>query len=203
MPKVRASSGTMGTMCLPMFLSFSSTPRMRTKAMVVEISRSPVPSSSDWKAVERRHRQRRRVRLARRQVAAERLAPRLQVAHLLAVLGRLAERHVGDVVIGERDVEAVAQLAQRLLVQLLLLVRDHLALGRLAEAEALDGLAQDHGRPALVCDGRGVGRIDLAAHRGRRGSGARCRRPTCWRPSPSAPDPCRRNARACTRRPWP
>jgi hypothetical protein len=45
MPKVRASSGTIGTMCLPMPLSFSSTARMRTNAIVVEISRSPVPSS--------------------------------------------------------------------------------------------------------------------------------------------------------------
>ena len=50
MPKVRASSGTMGTTCLPRFLSRSSTPRMRTKAMVVEMARSPVPSSTDWKA---------------------------------------------------------------------------------------------------------------------------------------------------------
>ncbi len=47
MPKVRASSGTIGTTLRPMFLSFSSTVRMRTNAMVVEISRSPVPSSSD------------------------------------------------------------------------------------------------------------------------------------------------------------
>ena len=46
MPKVRASSGTIGTMCLPMFLSLSSAVRMRTNAIVVEISRSPVPSSS-------------------------------------------------------------------------------------------------------------------------------------------------------------
>ncbi len=46
MPKVRASSGTMGTMCLPMFLSFTKVVSMRTSAMVVEISRSPVPSSS-------------------------------------------------------------------------------------------------------------------------------------------------------------
>jgi hypothetical protein len=45
MPKVRASSGTIGTMFLPMFLSFSSAVRMRTNAIVVEISRSPVPSS--------------------------------------------------------------------------------------------------------------------------------------------------------------
>ena len=45
MPKVRASSGTMGTMCLPTFLSLMSVVSMRTNAMVVEISRSFVPSS--------------------------------------------------------------------------------------------------------------------------------------------------------------
>ena len=44
MPKVRASSGTIGTMFLPMVLSLSSTVSRRTNAMVVEISRSPVPS---------------------------------------------------------------------------------------------------------------------------------------------------------------
>ncbi|MNC40114.1 hypothetical protein D3C75_888050 [compost metagenome] len=44
MPKVRASSGMIGTMRLPRSLSLTSCERMRTKAMVVEISRSPVPS---------------------------------------------------------------------------------------------------------------------------------------------------------------
>ncbi len=50
MPKVRASSGTIGTMFLPMFLSFSSVVRIRTNAIVVEISRSPLPSSNALKA---------------------------------------------------------------------------------------------------------------------------------------------------------
>ncbi len=50
MPKVRASSGTIGTMRLPMLLSRVSAVRMRTNAMVVEISRSPVPSSCAPKA---------------------------------------------------------------------------------------------------------------------------------------------------------
>ena len=45
MPKVRASSGTMGTMLLPMFLSRASVDSMRTKAIVVEISRSPLSLS--------------------------------------------------------------------------------------------------------------------------------------------------------------
>ena len=47
MPKVRDSSGTIGTTFLPMALSFTSAVSMRTKAIVVEISRpSPVASSS-------------------------------------------------------------------------------------------------------------------------------------------------------------
>ena len=45
MPKVRDSSGTIGTTFFPTFLSRSSVVRIRTKAMVVEISRSPVPLS--------------------------------------------------------------------------------------------------------------------------------------------------------------
>src|SRR5918912_48952 len=50
MPKVRLSSGTMGTTCLPIFLSRSSVLRMRTNAMVVEISRPSVPLSWPSKA---------------------------------------------------------------------------------------------------------------------------------------------------------
>ena len=42
MPKVRDSSGTIGTMCLPIFLSRSSVCRICTNAIVVEISRSSV-----------------------------------------------------------------------------------------------------------------------------------------------------------------
>ena len=48
MPKVRDSSGTIGTTCLPMALSRTSVPSICTKAIVVEISRSPVFSSRRW-----------------------------------------------------------------------------------------------------------------------------------------------------------
>ena len=44
MPKVRASSGTMGTSSLPISLSRSSFDRMRTNTMVVDTGRSPVPA---------------------------------------------------------------------------------------------------------------------------------------------------------------
>ncbi len=43
MPKVRASSGTIGTMSLPISWSRSSLASMRTKAIVVETSRPSVP----------------------------------------------------------------------------------------------------------------------------------------------------------------
>src|SRR5438552_998923 len=45
MPNVRDSSGTIGTTWWPMVLSRISVDRIRTNAIVVEISRSPVPSS--------------------------------------------------------------------------------------------------------------------------------------------------------------
>lgn len=48
MPKVRDSSGTIGTMRLPMALSRTSVPSICTKAIVVEISRPPVFSSKRW-----------------------------------------------------------------------------------------------------------------------------------------------------------
>ena len=41
MPNVRDSSGTIGTMCLPIVLSRTSVPSICTNAIVVEISRSP------------------------------------------------------------------------------------------------------------------------------------------------------------------
>ena len=45
MPNVRDSSGTIGTMWGPSCLSRTSVLRTRTNAIVVEISRSPVPPS--------------------------------------------------------------------------------------------------------------------------------------------------------------
>jgi hypothetical protein len=46
MPKVRASSGTMGTTCLPSDLSRTRAVSMRTNAIVVEISRSVALSTA-------------------------------------------------------------------------------------------------------------------------------------------------------------
>ena len=43
MPKVRASSGTIGTTCLPISSSFSSFDSIFTNTIVVDAVRSPVP----------------------------------------------------------------------------------------------------------------------------------------------------------------
>ena len=155
MPKVRASSGTIGTTCLPMFLSFTSICRMRTSAMVVENSRSPDACSSESKASSAGTSSARRIGAPLRQVAAEHLAPLAQVLHLLAVFGRLLERRVGDLLVGDLHEDAIAEFLERLVVELLLLVRDVLALAPAAHHEAFDGLREDHGRLALVIH-RGV-----------------------------------------------
>ena len=149
MPKVRDSSGTIGTTCLPIFLSRSSVFSIRTNAIVVEISRSPVGLSWAPKA-ESSGTASARALPPRRKRPAERGSPLAQVALLGAACGQLQERHLVDVVVGEGDVEAVAESPQLLLRHLLLLVRDVLALAGLAHAVALDGLGEDHGgRPAL------------------------------------------------------
>ena len=47
-----------------------------------------------------------------------------------------------QLLVGDRDLEAVAESAQRVLRHLLGLVRDHLAFARFAHAVALDGLGR-------------------------------------------------------------
>src|SRR5690606_30021593 len=73
-------------------------------------------------------------RAPRRHGAAEGAPPLAEVVHLRAVLGGPVERRAHDLLIGERDVEAIAEAQELLLVQRLLLVRDVLAFARLAEA---------------------------------------------------------------------
>ena len=76
---------------------------------------------------------------------------------------------VADLVVGEVELEAVAEGEQRLLVHLLLLVGDVLALAGLAHPVALDRLGEDHRRLALVADGLLRRRRRPSAGRGRRG----------------------------------
>ena len=134
----------------------------RTNAIVVEISRSPVPSSCDSKISSGGTASgcstfRRRAG----QVPAERLAALAHVGHLRRVVGRLVEGDLVDLLVGDLELEAVAEDPQRVLVHLLLLVRDVLALAGLAHPVALDGLREDDGRAARRALGRGVGRVDL------------------------------------------
>ena len=162
MPKVRDSSGTIGTTCLPICLSRTSVDRIRTNAIVVEIARSAVPSSWVLKFSSGGHGQRlRRAPAAHRQPAAERLAALAQVGHLRRVLRRLVEGLLGDLLVGELQPEAVPEGVQRLVGHLLLLVGDVLALAGRAHPVALDRLGEDHRRAALGAHRLGVGRVDL------------------------------------------
>ena len=112
--------------------------------------------------LERRHRQRLGVGPTGGKVATQGLASSAHVLQFRAVRRRPRERQVGDLLVGDGDVEAVAESAQVVVRQLLLLVRDHLALARLAHAEPLHRLGEDHGRLATVRAGGGIRRVDLA-----------------------------------------
>src|SRR5215218_1555566 len=110
---------------------------------------------------ERRHFQRLRLRPARRQGAAERAAPLAQVVQLRAALLEAEEGDLLELLVGQRQAEAVAELLQVRLAHLLLLVGDVLALTGLAHAVALDGLGEDDGGLAPVRHRRGVSGVDL------------------------------------------
>ena len=128
MPNVRDSSGTIGTMCLPSVLSRSSICRICTNAIVVEISRSSVLFRNRSNAASSGIAQRLGLAPARRQVAAELHPPRAHVLELRRAVVELDVRHFLELVVGDRNVEAVAEAAERLDVHLLLLVRDVLRL---------------------------------------------------------------------------
>ena len=83
------------------------------------------------------------------------------VVGFAAIVRGTVERRTHDLFIGERDVEAVAELHQLALVELFLLMGDVAALAGLAEPVALDRAGQNHGRRTLVRDRGGVGGVDL------------------------------------------
>ena len=66
-----------------------------------------------------------------------------------------------DFGVGHRNVEAVAELLERLDIHLLGLMRHHLRFAGRAHAIALDGLGEDQRRLALVLGRRLVGRENL------------------------------------------
>ena len=131
--------------------------------------------------------------------AAQRLAALVQVLHLRAVVRRLVERRLGDLLVGDRNAEPRAELAQLVFVQLLLLVRDVAAFAGLAQAVALDRLGEDDRRRALVLDGGLVGGVDLfrvvaAAAQ----LAAAARRTGASTMLEQLADTCRRSARGCS-----
>ncbi len=115
-----------------------------------DLALSPLPSQHRIEALERRHGQRRRGRLARRQVAAELRAVIAQIAHLLAVLGGLAERQslrflVADTGMLKRSRSSRSESSSSFFCWCATIWPS----AGLAQAESLDGLRQDHGRRAL------------------------------------------------------
>jgi hypothetical protein len=81
--------------------------------------------------------------------------------HLLAVRGRLIEWGGGELIVGDRDIEAVAEGLEGHLAHLFLGVGDVHPLAGHPHPVALDGLGQDHGRLAARFHGRGIGVVDL------------------------------------------
>ena len=161
MPNVRDSSGTIGTTRVPICLSRSSVFSTRTKAIVVEISRSPVSFSCAPKADSGGTSSASAVRRRGGQAAAERVAPLVQVAHLRAVGRRDVERGLRDLLRRQVEAEALPERRQRALRHLLLLMGDVLALAGLPHPVALDRLGEDHGGLAGLRDRRGVGGVHL------------------------------------------
>ncbi len=162
MPKVRLSSGTIGTMREPIALSRSSVVRMRTKAMVVEISRpSAVGFNSASKAASGGIAS---GALARRRAGSEPpSAARRSRRYFISALSS-ASRTNGILPMSSSETgmwKRSRKRLQRLVADLLLLMGDHLALARLAHAVALDGLGENDGRLALVLRGGLVGGVDL------------------------------------------
>jgi hypothetical protein len=95
MPNVRASSGMIGTQRLPMPLSFMRSLSRRTKAIVVATFCLPEPRLMSPNAGESG--MGRGLAFVRRDgtVAAQRLAPLLEVGHLLGVLAQGRRRAAG------------------------------------------------------------------------------------------------------------
>ena len=110
---------------------------------------------------ERRHDQRRCGRIARRQITAQSGAPLLKVSQLFAVLGGLSERQAGNFLVGNLNIEAIADFLEILVGEFFLLMGGVQTFARLAHAEAFDGFRQNHGGRTRMRDRRSIGGIDL------------------------------------------
>ena len=146
MPKVRASSGTMGTMRRPSPGSRSSLARTRTSTMVVEARRPRLPWWNSSKSPSAGGGEGAAVSERSGHEPAQGPPPLQQVADLGAVLRRPVEGQLLHLLVGEGDVEAGAHLPHHLHVEPLELVGRHRPLADAAHAEALDRLGQHHRR---------------------------------------------------------
>ena len=94
-----------------------------------------------------------------RHVAAKLFAALTEIADFFAVFSGPVEGNFGALLVGYGNVEARAEFAEFVFVQLLLLVRDVAAFAGFAEAVAFDRVRQNYRRRAVVFDGgfvRGV-----------------------------------------------
>src|SRR5208282_1960490 len=89
---------------------------------------------------------------ALRHIAAEFSAAGVQILNLFAVVGRLVERDVGNLIVAQRNVESGAEFAQLVFVQFLLLVGDVLALTCFTKAVAFNRASENDGGRASMLD---------------------------------------------------
>ena len=75
---------------------------------------------------------------------------------------RLAVRNSLDILVVDRNIEAISELHQRINVKFLLLMRNVLSLARRAHAESLDGFGKNNARLARVIHCVLVGRIHFS-----------------------------------------
>jgi hypothetical protein len=108
-----------------------------------------------------RRRQRSRVVVSDGQRAAKCFAALLQIGDFRALLVGTVVRRVADFLFGNRDAETLADGTELVFAQLLLLMRDVLAFGRVAEAISLDRAHQEDGGLAFVLDRRLVSVVNL------------------------------------------
>ena len=91
------------------------------------------------------------VRIALRQITAQGVAAFAQILHLFAVFGETDIGQIAalDLLVGNLDAEAVAELLQRSLVHFFRLVGDVLRFAGLTHAVTFNGFGQNHGRAAV------------------------------------------------------
>ncbi len=94
--------------------------------------------------------------------ATELLAALEHVLHLRAVRAGVIERRLLELLVGDRELEPVAEGPQLLRLELLDLMGDVAALGDVSEGPTLDGLDEDRGRAPLRLGRHLVGRVELA-----------------------------------------